>query len=94
MTLLKFTQKMYLLFNVKPLDDLKVQILWLNMCPTSWSISTRNLWWVKWLVMFNLWWVKWLVMFDFCLCYFRFLRFVDHCSCGHSNLFANVNQCR
>jgi hypothetical protein len=53
MTLLKFTQKMYLLVNVKPHDDLKVQILWLNMCPTSWSISTRNLWWVKWLVMFN-----------------------------------------
>jgi hypothetical protein len=83
MTLLKSTQEMYLLVNVKPLDDLEVQNLWINMCPTSWSISTRDLWWVKWLVMFN-----------FCLCYFRFLRFVNHYSSGHSNLFANVNQCR
>ena len=31
MTLLKFTQEMYLLVNVKPLDDLKVQNLWINV---------------------------------------------------------------
>jgi len=52
MTVLTFTQEMYLLVNVKPLDDLKVQNLWINTCPTSWSISTRDLWWVKWLAMF------------------------------------------
>lgn len=83
MTLLMFTQEMYLLVNVKPFDDLKVQNIWINMCPTSRSVSTRDLWWVKWVVMFN-----------FCLCYFRFRRSVNHCSCGHSDLFANVNQCR
>jgi hypothetical protein len=71
------------LYNVKPLDDLKIQNIWEKMCLTSWSISTRDLWWVKWLVMFN-----------YRLCYFRFLRFVNHCSCGHSNPFANVNQFR
>jgi len=50
MILLKFTQEMYLLVNMKPLDVVKVQNLWINKCSTSWSISTRDLWWMKWLV--------------------------------------------
>jgi len=73
--LLKFTQEMYLLVNVKPLDDVKVQNLWINKCSTSWSVSTRDLWWMKWLVVFN-----------FCWCYFRFLIFMNHCNWRWTNV--------